>query len=237
MRGFADAFLSITGLIYVMLMTNFMIALTCLPVWVLAVLVDIRVSWLWLAITSILAAPALAGAYAVFKEHSLNRGTAAIRTFFRAWWSSWRRIGPVGLAFQGYFLVVGLDYYAMRLWGYDRYVLPLAVVLVALGTVTAMVAWVGLADRPDLTRRNVLKISLYLAVRKGGWSILTVVVLVVIAMVVWVQLAIGLGVVMAPGLYVVWGNSRRTLLTILPPDERIPDENSPVLRPRKKTRP
>jgi len=235
-KGFAGAFLEITGIIYILLMTNLMIAVTCLPVWVFALLIDIRASWLWLAVTSILLAPALAGAYAVFKDYSLNRSTTAVRTYFSSWWKSWRRVGLVGLGFQVFFLVVGLDFYAMRLWGYGAWALPAAVVLVAVGSVTAMVAWVGLADRPDLKRRDVLKVSLYLAIRKPGWSLLTLVLLVVLAMILWASPALGLGITLAPGLYVVWGNSRRTLLALLPESDRLPAEAAPVLKPRTKAR-
>ena len=225
MRGFSGAFLAVSGLLYSMLMTNFLLALTCAPVWVLLLLVDLRTSWLMLAACAILLAPALAGAYAVFRDYSLNGSVTAVRTYFRAWWASWGRVGLPGLFFQVFFFVVGVDLYVMTLWGYGTLALPLTVMLVAVGALTAMVGWVGLAARPDLRRRDVLKASLYLAIRRPGWSLLSLVVLGLLASILWVKPAIGLGLLIGPGLYVVWGNSRRTLISLLPASEQvIPEE-------------
>lgn len=246
MRGFAGAFLSISGLLYIMLMTNLMIAVTCAPVWLLLVFVDLSKSWLWVALSSILLSPALAGAYTVFKGYSLDASVTAIRTFFRAWWSTWRRLGLVGLFFLAFFLVISMDFYVLTQWGYGTFALPLTVVLLALGLITAMVSWVGLLDRPDLSRRAVLKASLYLAVRKPGWSIISLLVLAAVASIIWVQPAVGLGILIGPALYIVWGNSRRTLVTILPQNEQIIDDNAPsgpaadhphLIYPRRKDRP
>ncbi len=228
MRGFSSMFLTVTGLIYVMLVVNIATALTCAPFWILLLLVDLRHSWLWMALTAILLAPALAGTYAVFKSYSLEGSTSAIRTYFRAWWHSWRRLWPVALGFQGFFILVGLDFYAMVLWGWGMAVLPLAIVLVALGLVTALLSWTGLMDRPDLTRRAVVKASLYLGVRKAGWSLISLVVLAAVAAIIWTKPAIGLGLLIGPALYVVWGNSRRSLASILPPDEQVQDDAMPT---------
>lgn len=226
MQGFSGAFLAVSGLLYSMLMTNFLLALTCAPVWILALVVDLRTSWLALALSAILLAPALAGAYAVFRDYSINGSVTAVRTFFRAWWSSWRRVGLPGLAFQFFFFVLGVDLYVMTLWGYGMLALPLTVMLVSVGGLTAMVGWVGLLARLDLRRRQVFKASLYLAIRHPGWSLLSLVVLGLLASIIWVKPAIGLGLLIAPGLYVVWGNSRRTLTSILPASEQvIPEDN------------
>jgi len=234
MRGFSGAFLAVSGMLYIMLMTNFLLALTGLPVWMFALMFDLKKSWLWTAIFSILLAPALAGAYSVFKGYSLDGSVTAIRTFFKGWWRSLKRVVPVGVFFQVLFFVVGVDLYVMKHWGYGTLALPIVVVIVAVGSVTAMVSWVGLMDRPDLTRRAVLKASLYLAVRKGGWSFLSLVVLGLTASIIWVKPAIGLGLLLGPALYVVWGNSRRTLFDILPASEQIIDEDAPYQHPRRR---
>ncbi|MDR0285403.1 MAG: hypothetical protein LBI33_11040 [Propionibacteriaceae bacterium] len=224
MRGFAGGFLTVTGVLYILLMTNLLIAVTCLPVWVLALLVDLRVSWLWAGLASILLGPALAGAYAVFRDYSLNGSVTAVRTFGRAWRASWRRAGPVAVAVQAFILVVLVDFYALSLWGLRSLALPLTVVLVAGALVTAAVTWVGLAERGDLSRRAVVKASVYLAVRKFGWSLVSLAVLVVVGMVTWRAPALGLGLLAAPGLYVVWGNSRRTWMSLLPATAHVTEE-------------
>jgi len=237
MRGFSGAFLSVSGMFYVMLMTNFLLALTGAPVWILTLLVDLRSSWLWVAVTAILLAPGLAGAYSVFKSYSLDASLTAIRTFFSGWWGSCKRVLPVGFFFQGLFFIVGVDFYVMTLWGYGSLALPVTIVLFALAGVTAMISWVGLLDRPDLTRRAVLKASLYLGVRKPGWSLLSLFVLGLVASIIWVKPAIGLGLLLGPALYVVWGNSRRTLVDILPESEQIVDEDAPFIHHLRKGRP
>ena len=235
MKGFSGAFLAVSGMVYVMLMTNLLLVVTGLPVWVFGLMLDLRKTWLWVAIFAILLAPGLAGAYSVFKSFSLDASVTAIRTFFRGWWGSLRRVLPVGVLFQVLFFVLGVDLYVMTLWGYGSLALPVVIVIVALAGVTAMVSWVGLLDRPDLTRRAVMKASLYLSVRKGGWSLLSLVVLGVEASIIWVKPAVGLGLLLGPALYVVWGNSRRTLVEILPPSEQIIDEDAPYV-PRRRPR-
>ena len=234
MRGFSGAFLAVSGMVYVMLMTNFLLVLTGLPVWMFGLMLDLRKTWLWVAIFSILLAPGLAGAYSVFKSYSLDGSVTALRTFFHGWWTSLRRVVPVGVFFQVLFFVAAVDLYVMNQWGYGSLALPMVIVIVALGAVTAMVSWVGLLDRPDLTRWAVMKASLYLAVRKPGWSLLSLVVLGVVASIIWVKPAVGLGLLLGPALYVVWGNSRRTLTEILPPGEQIIDEDAPYHHPRRR---
>ncbi|MDR2974586.1 MAG: hypothetical protein LBV00_07710 [Propionibacteriaceae bacterium] len=230
MRGFSGAFLNISGLLYIMLATNVMVAVTCLPVWMLALLVDLRYSWLWVVVTAILLAPALAGAFGVFKRYSVEGSTDAIRTYFRVWASSWKRVWPVGLAFVGFATILGLDLYAVTLWGFGTLALPITVVLATLALITVLVSWVALFDRPDLTRRAVVKASLYFAVRHPGWSLLSLGVLATVGSIIWVKPAIGLGLLIGPALYIIWGNSRRTLRSILPTDEQVVDEDSPRIR-------
>jgi uncharacterized membrane protein YesL len=221
-KGFAGGFLTVTGLLYVMLATNLALVVTAAPWWGLALLVDLRLSWPWAGLCAILLAPGLAGAYAVFAAYSRDGDIGALRGFFASWRASWRRVWPVGLALQGLVLVVGVDLYALTLWGYGLVGLPIAAVLIGLAILTGLISWVGLAERPDLTRRAVVRASLYLGVRKFGWSALSLLVLGLVASITWARPAIGLGLLLAPGLYVIWGNSRRTLSPILPPDAPVP---------------
>ena len=216
MKGFAGAFQAISGWLYIVLMTNLLLALTCLPLWLLAVFVDLRQSWLWLALTSLLGAPALAGAYAVFRDHFLNESYAVIKPYFAAWAGSWRRLWPLAPGFSAFFCLVLLDLYVVTLWGYGLLGLPVSVVLVGLGLAVVVVAWEGLAVRADLSRLDVLKASLYLSLRRGGWSLVSLAVLIILGATIWRMPAIGLGVLATPALYVVWANSRRVLAEYLP---------------------
>ena len=236
MRGFSGAFLAVSGMFYIMLMTNFLLVVTGAPVWVLGLVLDLSKTWLWVAIFSILLAPGLAGAYAVFKAYSLDGSVTAIRTFFKGWWASLKRVLPVGVFFQALFFIAGIDLYVVTQWGYGSLALPMVIVIVALGLVTAMVSWVGLMDRPDLSRWAVMKASLYLAVRKPGWSLFSLFILGLVASIIWVKPPVGLGLLLGPALYVVWGNSRRTLTEILPVSEQIVDEDAPYQHPRRRPR-
>jgi uncharacterized membrane protein YesL len=230
-KGFAGGFVTVSGVVYVMLATNLGLVVTGAPFWGLALLVDLRLSWLWAGLCALLLAPGLAGAYAVFTAYSRDGEVSALRGFFAGWRASWRRVAPVGLALQGFVLVVGVDLYALNLWGYGLVGLPIAVVLIGLAILTGLISWVGLAERPDLTRRAVVKASVYLGVRKVGWSLLSLVILGLVASITWTRPAIGLGLLAAPGLYVVWGNSRRTLASILPPGGQLPAPPRPPSPP------
>ena len=224
MRGFSGAFLAISGIFYVMLMTNILIAITAAPFWFFAVFADVREVWPWAGLTSILLAPALAGAYAVFRAFFLETSSTVIRTYFSAWWTSWKQLWPLALFFSGFFFVVAADLWAMNEWGYGAVALPVAAVLSIVGLATAAVTWVGVAARPDLDRLAIVKASLYLAIRKAGWSVFSVAILVMIACITWVKPAIGLGLVMCPGLCVVWSNSRKIFADYLPESELLGTE-------------
>jgi uncharacterized membrane protein YesL len=185
---------------------------------------------LWVAVTFILLSPALAAADAVFHDYSVNASVTPFRTYARAWWHAWPRVVLPGLAITAFLFIVGVDFYAVTLWGYGTLVLPLTVILAAAALITMAVSWVGLTERPDLTRRAVVKASLYLAVRKFGWSLLSLVVLAAVAAITYSHPAIGLGLLSGPALYVVWGNSRRTLTDLLPEDHQVVDEDLPANR-------
>jgi len=112
-----------------------------------------------------------------------------------------------------------VDLFVMAQWGLVAVALPLAIVLMAVGIATACVAWVGFFSRPDLRRRFVVRGSVYLAVRHPGRSLVTLIALGVVAVAVWVQPIVGLGIVAAPALYVVWADSQYIFAQYLPADE------------------
>lgn len=234
MRGFSSAFLAVSGIFYIMLMTNIMLIVTCFPVWLFTLSADLSTSWPWAGLSMILLAPALAGAQAVFKGYWLDASVTAIRTFFRAWWTSLRRVLPVTLGFQALFLLVGVDFYVLTQWGYGLPALPVVLVVMALAGCTAVTTWLGLTERPDLTRRDVLKASLYYSVRKPGWSLLILAVLALLTSILWVTPTVGLVLLLAPGLYVVWIASRHTLAPILPEYTPAPDDDAPPVHHRPK---
>ncbi|MCL1841779.1 MAG: hypothetical protein FWF75_08560 [Propionibacteriaceae bacterium] len=208
MKGLAGALSTVFNVLYLGIALNLCLALTCAPVWILATLVPLRNAWPWLAASSLLLAPALAGAYAVFAAYRLDGSVTVPTTYFKAWARSWRRVWAPGLGLVAYFLVIALDWYVVGRWGHAIAVLPVAVVLVALGLASACVAWIGLTTRPDLTRPDVVRGSIFLAVRHPGRSLVMLAALVILAGAVWLQPVVGLGIVAAPALYVVWTNAQ-----------------------------
>ncbi|MCL1840273.1 MAG: DUF624 domain-containing protein [Propionibacteriaceae bacterium] len=225
MKGFAGAFTLISGLLYVMLATNLMLVVAALPFWAFALVGDLRVTWLWAVLTAPLLIPALAGAFAVFTAYSVEADVSPVRSFWRAWRASWRRVGGVGLACWGLLVVLGTDLYVATRWGYGALALPVCTVLAGLAVMVWVTSCVGLLARPDLPRLAVVKASLYLGVRRGGWSLVSLAVLVVLAVIVWNKPAIGLGLLAAPALYVVWGDARHVLRSLLPASADVRDED------------
>jgi len=216
MKGFAGAFTSVFGLLYVMLATNLMLVVAGLPFWALALFGDLRVTWLWAVLTAPLLIPAMAGAFAVFTAYSVEADLSPVHTFWRAWRAGWRRVGPAGLACWGLLVVLGADLFMATRWGFGALALPVCVVLAALAVIVWVTSCVGLLARPDLPRLAVVKASLWLGVRHGGWSLLSLAVLSALAAIVWTKPAIGLGLLAAPALYVVWGDARHVLRSLLP---------------------
>jgi len=227
MKGLAGVFGAIFNVIYLVVGVNLLLAVTCAPVWVLALFVPLKNSWLWLALSGILLAPALAGAYAVFRGYRVDESITIFKTFLTTWATSWPRVWRPGLCLVAGALIVGLDVYVMWRWGMLMAALPVAILLVAVALATACVAWVGFAARPDLGWWDVVKGSAVLAVRQPGWSLLTLIMLGIGAAAAWVQPIIGLGLVVTPVLYVVWSNSRQIFAKFLPASELADQEAKP----------
>jgi len=228
-KGFPSAFWAVSGLVFVGLATNLLVAVVAAPFWALALAGDLRATWPWAAIAALLLGPAVMGANAVFTAYTRDGDTGAVRAFWRGWRGTLRRVMPAWLALWVFLIVVGTDLYAMRAWGLGSLALPVCGVLIALALVTALTAGVGLAERPDLARFVVVKAAVYLSVRRPGWSLVSAAVLAVVARVVWVSPLLGLGVLTAPALYVIWGNARRVLARFIREDAGAADEAVPVV--------
>jgi uncharacterized membrane protein YesL len=218
MKGLAGALSTVFNVLYLGITLNLCLALTCAPVWILATLVPLRNAWPWLTLAAILLAPGLAGAYAVFRAYRLDGTVTVPTTYGRAWARSWRRVWAPGVCLVAYLLVIALDLYVMGRWGHAKVALPVAVILAAMGLATACIAWIGLTTRPELARWDVVRASMYLAVRQPGRSLAILIALAVLAIAVWVQPVIGLGIVASPALFVVWTNAQHAFARFLPTD-------------------
>jgi len=211
MKGFAGTIMSIAGVIYLMLMLNIALVVTCAPLWALLILIDWRTAWFWTPAGFLLLGPGLAGAFAVFRAYRLDGSTAVLRGFAIGWVGAWRRLWPVIVGLTAFFWVVVADLVVISRWGHAALVVPPAIVLLAVGVATVPVAWLAAADDPALTRRRLLTLGCLLGVRRAGWSLCSVGAVVVAAVVIWAWPVVGLGVVAGPASYLVWVCSCRVL--------------------------
>lgn len=217
-NGFADLFLKITGVIYLILMGNALLALFTAPVWLLAFLTPLQQSWLAVAIVAPLIAPAVGAAFMTFETFVTDGSTAVVRTFVKGWAALARKALPLGAAGSGLAVVVGVDLYALSGTGLGGVATPVFLVAAVLGLVAITTGLALIAVRRDTGRWEALKLGLVLGVRGGLWSLVS---LVVIALFGWMLLqhpALALVLAPAPVLFVVWFNARRALRPCLEQD-------------------
>src|SRR5262245_38828672 len=112
MRIRHEALSTIFDMIYVALMTNLLLVVGCLPLVIGLVTTDPARSWPLLALVTPLCTPAVCAAFAVYSAFSAERSTAVVRTFGRAWRSSWRRAATLGALATAAFVVLAVDTHA-----------------------------------------------------------------------------------------------------------------------------
>lgn len=202
-----QTYATVFSLAYLALVTNLLLVLTCLPLVLLLALTDPVRTWPLIAVVAPLCAPALAGAFAVFRAHA-DGEDRVVRAFVRGWrdsaWPAVRFAAVVSVAL----VILLCDIHVLA--GTTAGVL-LVPVLAVLSTVTAaacLVGLVALGEEPRARLRDVAKIATYLAVRRWYLSLFGLAALAIQLAVLSVMPAIALGLTTAPVLYVVWANSR-----------------------------
>jgi uncharacterized membrane protein YesL len=211
-----EMFETVLGTVYAGLVTNTLLAVTCLPLVVLLVSTDPSTSWPALALLAPTMAPAFVAAAAVFAELSSDGTTTAIRTFVRAYARHWRRALAIGTLATVALVVLAVD--AVAVWGLQvgAVAIPVLVMLGVLVGVTTAVALVAVVELPGTRLRDLLRVSLYAAVRRWYLSAFSLVVLATLAGLLAARPAAALGLAAAPLLYVVWSGSRFALRAVLP---------------------
>jgi hypothetical protein len=91
------------------------------------------------------------------------------------------------------------------------------VTLVAVAVCVTLTALVALGSVPRARVRDVLRVAGYVAVRRWYLTVLSLFLLGLLAAVVSARPALGLGLALAPLLYVVWANTRFALRPALEP--------------------
>ncbi len=144
-----------------------------------------------------------------FVQDQRQRGVA--RDFGRAWVSSWRRATALGAMATAALVVLGVD--IAWAWGQQigAVMIPVLVMLMVLVVATSLLALVALAERPTARLRDVLRCSVYLAIRRWYLTVVSLLVLGLLAALFASRPALAVGLAASPLLYVVWANSRFSL--------------------------
>ncbi len=213
-----DTWATILGVVYLGLMSNFLVLLAAAPLVVLLMTTDPALSWPLLALAVPVAAPALTGAFTAFRE--FGRGEPqVVRSFLRGWKATWRKGMLIGAAAAASVVVLLVDVRAVAALPASVVVVPVLALLTAIAVATALVALVAIAEAPQARVRDILKAALYLGVRRWYLSVLSFAVLGVQFALFTTMPAIAIGLTCAPALYVAWANSRYTLRPVLDLEE------------------
>lgn len=197
---------AIFATVYAGLRINLCLLAACLPVLVaLALAGSPLAAWPFFVALSALCGPAVTGAFAVF-EVMTEDAQHLVRTFWSAYRAGFLRSLAASGAAAAAVIVLGVD---LRMAVGTRFALttPLLAVLLAL---VVIVTTAVLAAGRRLSRRE-LPVVAYLSLRKWYLSLANVAVLGVLLAAVVAKPAVGLFLLPAPVLYVVWANARHVL--------------------------
>ncbi|WP_324851272.1 hypothetical protein [Actinocrinis sp.] len=208
---------TVFDLVYVALMTNLLLVVSCLPLVAGLVATDPARSWPLLALVAPLCAPGVCAAFAVLSAFSSTGNNAVARTFVAAWRASLRRAAALGALATAALVVLGVD--ARAAWGHavGAAAIPMLITAMVLITATSLLALVVIAERPAVRLRDALRACLYLSLRRWYLTAFSLAVLALLEALAASRPAIAFGLAAAPLLYVVWANSRFTLREALGP--------------------
>ncbi|GLW25020.1 hypothetical protein Mame01_50620 [Microbispora amethystogenes] len=204
--------------VYVGLMTNVLLAVTCAPLLAaLAIVRDPIASWPFFAVLSLPCGPALAGAFGCFA--GLGEGSTDVLRVFRC---SYRRAASRALLVWAggvaavSVLVVDVAAVAPTTWG--PALVPFFVTMSALVMTVVFTLVVLLADASGPVRLRPLVLPcLYLVARRWYLSALSIAVLGLAVAVVLLKPMTGLLLVCSPLLYVAWATMRFVVAPLLSP--------------------
>jgi hypothetical protein len=208
--GFPAQFLKISGVVYLILMTDLLCFVTTLPVSAIIVFTQFNQSWLALAIIFPLVPIALGAAFATIEAY-VGGSTAVVSDFLTGWVRSLRRIGPVALAYTWFLVICGVDFFAFGSMSLGAIGLPVLGVFAVIATAALFVASLALLEYPDLGRFAAVKLGLGLGVRHGLWSLASLAMVAVYLVMVVKSPALALLLAPAPVAFFIWFNSRRIL--------------------------
>jgi hypothetical protein len=209
--GFPAQFLKISGVIYLILMTDVLFFVTTLPVSAIIVFTQFNQSWLALAIVFPLVPIATGAAFHTFNAHVTEGSTAVVKDYLTGWVRSLKRVGPVGVVYTWLLVVCGVDFFAFGSMSLGAIGLPLLGVLAIIATAAMFVASAALMEYPNLGRFAAAKLGLGLGVRHGLWSLASLAMIAIYVVMIFKSPALALLLAPAPVTFFVWFNCRRIL--------------------------
>src|SRR6478735_5946517 len=211
-----DTWASIIGMLYLGLIVNLLLLISCLPFVVLLITTDPASSWPLLALAAPLCAPGIAAAFRAFREHT-DGGLTPVRAFRAGLRDTWRRALVIGAVVVALVAVLLVDVRMLSAAPVAVFVVPLLGVLAVLAV--AILALVAIAEVPRARLRDAVQASAVLGLRRWYLTALSLVALALQAGVFAAAPAIGLGITASAILFFVWTNSRFTLRPVLELDE------------------
>lgn len=210
-----ETYEKIFNAVYVGLMTNLLVALSCAPLLAaLALVRDPLLSWPFFALLSAVCAPALTGAFRCFAL--LGEGSTAV---LAAFWGGYRRAGKrallAWLAGAAAVSVLAVDVLVVASTAWGPALVPFFATGAALVVAVTVAVLVVVAETPRRVR-ELVRPCLYLVARRWYLTAPTLAVLALAVAVVLLKPVIGLLLALAPLLYVVWATMRYVVLPLLP---------------------
>lgn len=208
----AAAGMQVLTVVFVGLSTNLLLAVALAPFLLVALAPAPLASWPLLLLTAPLVAPALTGAFEVFRAFSSEGSLSPVRSFWRGWRGGLPGSLAVGAATTAVVAVLAVDMAAV--WGHraGALAIPFFAVVGAFAVRTALlVLLAGQVSGAPASPWRRLVVCAALGVRRWPLGLLTLAVLALLLSAVTLQPVLGLGLAAAPLLYVVWADDRFVL--------------------------
>jgi uncharacterized membrane protein YesL len=205
-----ETFGSIFGFVYTFLAVNFLLAAANAPLLLgLALVADPVAAWPFFLVLSVTVAPSVAAAFFAFQSLKEADGAAVrpVAAFLRGYRESFRRVAPAGMAAVAAIGLLGVDLAIVQVMPAAAVLVPLIALALTAVVCVSVTVLAGVVLLPHARTLAILKASLYLAVQRWYLSLAALVLLGIVAAAVLVQPVIGVALVPAPLLFVVWSNA------------------------------
>lgn len=185
-------------------------------VFFLYAVVDPVTSWPFFLALSVTVLPSLGGAFAAFDalrgEETVSRPFAAFLSGYR---TVFRRAGLAGLAAVVVLAVLAVDLALVAGLSAGAVLIPVLALGIAAVLVIAVNVAAGAVLLPAARLRDLLKAALYISVRRWYLSLAALALLGIVAGAALMQPVLGIALVPAPLLFIVWSNASYAYASVL----------------------